>query len=250
MPYSNPVVLNNMFRATENRINPMETARGKQRLRLMDQFNQRKMQMQEQLDQRKMQMQEQDSRTAMQEGLRKLAKSIQEMDKDKREEARKKIAERVKGDLYAKEEGPEAWARRMKDTKRDIPFEEADRAIAPGVGVGKVFDAYNAVEDRKAEERKNKRTNSYKPTALQSNVPFLAKKMGITEKRAAEILTMSEAMPPEQVAQRLMIDLAKSDEGKGMSKPELEERVMEQMDAIKSVKQRLENPQDPLGLMK
>lgn len=239
MPYSNPVVLSNMFRATENRTNPMETAAGKQRLRLMDQFKERQMQ-----------MQEQDSRTAMQEGYRKLMKSVHDMKKDDREALRNKIADRTSGDLYAKEAGPEAWDRRMKDTNRNIPFEEADRALAPGIGMGKVFENYQKYEDRKAEERKSKRTTSYKPTQLQTDSKYIADNTKMNLEQAIELLTYAKAMPPEQTINRIMIDLAKSDEGKGMTKQERLTEARNVMSVIQQLQAEQANPQDPLGLMK
>lgn len=246
MPYSNPVVLQGMFNATRDRMSPMDSARTERRKNLQEQFQNQELQ-----------NRTQETQTRSREGVRRIMKDIHEMGNDKRVKARKTIEDETAQMLYAKEQGPEAWDRLMATKGKQVPFEQADSAIGPGVGMGNAFKMYQDIADRKAAEKlqlqkqgherniegmRDKR--AYKPTSLQSNIPYLAKKMDIPEKKAAEILTMSEAMPREQVMNRLIIDLAKLDPD--MSREEVTEKANTFMGVIDELN--AENPDDPLGL--
>ena len=246
MPYSNPVVLQGMFNATRDRMSPMNSARTERRKNLEEQFRNQEVQ-----------NRTQETQTRSREGVRRIMKDIHEMGNDKRVKARKTIEDETAQMLYAKEQGPEAWDRLMATKGKQVPFEQADSAIGPGVGMGNAFKMYQDIADRKAAEklqlqkqgherniegRKDKR--AYKPTSLQSNVPFIAKEMGITRKQAAEILTRSEAMPEEEVINQVILTLAKYDPD--MSREELEEKAQIFIQARR--KAQAENPDDPLGL--
>jgi len=237
MPYSNPTVLAGMFNATRNRMSPMNAARTKRQENLQNQFRERQLQSNEQQVQ-----------TQQKEAQRRLFKDIHDMKTDDRTEKLATLERETSEMLYAQQQGPEAWDRLMATKGKQVPFDQAESIISPGVGLGNAFKMYQEYEDRQAEQKlqASRERDGYKPTSLQTNIPFLAKKMGISEQKAAEILTMSEAMPEEQVINRIIIDLAKFDPD--MSKEDLESKARKHMQVLKRVKQEAAAPEDPLGL--
>lgn len=142
MPYANPGVLQGMFNATRNRVNPLDAGRARHQQTIENQFKNRQIQ-----------AQEQNADTSTKELQRRMFQDIHEMGKAKREETRKKLELDTSEMLYAKEQGPEEWDRLMQKKGKQVPFDQADRVISPGVGMGNAFDMYQKMEARAAAQK-------------------------------------------------------------------------------------------------
>ena len=249
MPYSNPVVLQGMFNATRNRINPLDAGRARHQENIQNQFRDRQMAAQEQ----NAATNQQQAATQQKEMTRRLFKDIHEMSKDKRTKTRQEIEDNTSELLYAKEQGPEAWDRMMQKKGKQVPFEEADRLIAPGVGMGNAFKMYQDGADRaaaqKLQETKNKSPASDKRTTLERDVAMLTSgENPMSKEKALEYLNYEKTASPDDVAQVIMRDAVK--EYPEMPKEQLMQLVTERINIIQQVKQQreAEDPNNPLGL--
>lgn len=238
----NPVVLQGMFNATRNRINPIDAGRARHQQNIENQFRGR------QAD-----VQEQQAATQQKEMTRRLFKDIHEMGQKKRATARQELEDNTSELQYAKEQGPEAWDRMMQKKGKQVPFEEADRLIAPGAGVGNAFKMYQKGADRaaaqKLQETRNKSPASDKRTTLERNVAMLTSgDKPMTRKKALEYLNYEKSASPDDVAQVIMRDAVK--EYPEMPKDQLMELVKDRVNLLKQVREQREaaDPNNPLGL--
>ena len=147
MPYSNPLVIDAMYKST-NRATPLQAARAKQQQNIENQFAERRANIQQQ----QANASSTQADTGRQELMRRMAKDISEMNAEKRDQMRQEIEDKGAEAMYAQQQGPEAWDRLMQKRKMNVPFEEADSVIAPAMGMGKLFEAHHKHEKMKADQ--------------------------------------------------------------------------------------------------